>query len=80
LLRQNGVMIFDNVLFGGRVRPEYTEADIRREEPNRPRSLHECYVRYVEGLRRFNSRIADDGRVDLVVLPLLDGVTLARKR
>ena len=80
LLRQNGIMIFDNTLFDGRVLPDYTEEHIRREAPIRPKSMQDVYVAYTEGLRRFNELIARDERVDVVVLPMIDGVTLARKR
>jgi predicted O-methyltransferase YrrM len=79
LLRQNGVMVFDNVLFGGLV-PEGTEAEIRLEHRNQPAFLQDLYVRSAEGLRRFNDRIARDTRVDVAILPMSDGVTLARKR
>jgi caffeoyl-CoA O-methyltransferase len=34
----------------------------------------------LEGIRRFNDYARDDGRVELVLLPIGDGVTLARKR
>jgi O-methyltransferase len=80
LLRQDGLMVFDNVLFGGRVQPSCTEPQIRQELQNRPKFLQDLYVRYTEGLRQFNERIARDDRVDVVVLPMIDGVTLARKR
>lgn len=33
-----------------------------------------------EGVRRLNDRLATDERVDIVMLPVADGVTLARKR
>jgi predicted O-methyltransferase YrrM len=33
-----------------------------------------------EGVRRLNDRLATDERVDVVMLPVADGVTLARKR
>lgn len=80
LLRPGGLIVFDNVLFGGRVQPSCTEAHIRQELQNRPRFLQDLYVTYAEGLRHFNERIARDDRVDVVVLPMSDGVTLARKR
>ena len=80
LLRQSGIMVFDNTLFGGRVLPDYTVERLRREEPIRPKSMQDMYVAYTEGLRRFNDLIARDERVDVVVLPMADGVTLARKR
>ncbi len=31
-------------------------------------------------IRRFNERLSTDERVDMVMLPVADGVTLARKR
>jgi caffeoyl-CoA O-methyltransferase len=34
----------------------------------------------VEAIRRFNDRVAADDRVDVVMLPISDGVTLARVR
>jgi O-methyltransferase len=80
LLSKNGVIVFDNVLFGGRVHPSCTEAQIRLEQSRAPKSVQDLYVRYADGLRRFNAQIAVDSRVDLVVLPMNDGVTLARKR
>lgn len=79
LLRPGGVMVFDNVLFGGLV-PDATEVQIRQAHGHEPKFLQDMYVTYVEGLRRFNERIARDERVDVVVLPMIDGVTLARKR
>jgi O-methyltransferase len=79
LLREGGVVVFDNVLFGGRVPLEDDDA-IRRESPAHPKFLQDLYVRYAAGLRRFNEQIAADDRVDLVVLPMGDGVTLARKK
>ena len=33
-----------------------------------------------EGMRRFNDRIAHDARLEVVVLPVADGVTLVRRR
>lgn len=80
LMRPNGVMVFDNTLFEGRVAPGVTEERIRREEPRRPRRMQDTYVTYTEGLRRFNALIAVDARVEAVLLPMLDGVTLALKR
>jgi len=34
----------------------------------------------VQGIRRFNGRARADDRVDLVLLPIGDGLTMARKR
>ncbi len=33
----------------------------------------------VQALRRFNDILAEDGRVETVLLPLFDGLTFARK-
>jgi caffeoyl-CoA O-methyltransferase len=61
-LRPNGVILVDNVLWGGRVTdPEAEDADTK-------------------AIRAFNDRVASDDRVDTVMLPLGDGLTLARKR
>ena len=61
-LRPNGVVLVDNVLWGGRVLdPNADDADTR-------------------AIRAFNDRVASDDRVDTVMLPLGDGITIARKR
>jgi predicted O-methyltransferase YrrM len=62
LLRANGLIAIDNVLWGGAV-AEATGggADTR-------------------ALRKLNDKIAKDSRVDIAMLPIGDGVTLARKR
>jgi caffeoyl-CoA O-methyltransferase len=61
-LRPNGVILVDNVLWGGRV----VDDDADDES--------------VRAIRQFNDTVAGDGRVDVVMLPLGDGVTLLRKR
>jgi caffeoyl-CoA O-methyltransferase len=58
-LRPGGLMVFDNVLRGGRVLDPGDDAD-----------------RAVAGL---NDRIVTDERVDSVMLPVRDGVTLIRR-
>jgi caffeoyl-CoA O-methyltransferase len=61
-LRPNGVVLVDNVLWGGRVLdPNADDAD-------------------TSAIRAFNDRVASDDRVDTVMLPLGDGITIARKR
>jgi caffeoyl-CoA O-methyltransferase len=59
-LRPGGLMVFDNVLRGGRVLDPRDESD-----------------RAVAGL---NDRIVTDDRVESVMLPVRDGVTLIRRR
>ena len=62
LLRPNGLLLVDNVLWGGKVAdPSVTSAD-------------------TIALREFNLRLKDDPRFDISMLPVGDGLTLARKR
>jgi caffeoyl-CoA O-methyltransferase len=61
LLRAGGVIVFDNVLWSGRVAdPSVQDADTK-------------------ALRALNAKIAGDARVDKVMVPLGDGMTVARK-
>jgi len=63
-LRPGGLVLVDNVLWGGRVvDPEAVAGD-----------------GHGVAVAAFNDLVAADGRVDAVMLPLADGVTLARKR
>jgi caffeoyl-CoA O-methyltransferase len=59
-IRQNGLLLFDNTLAGGRVVGEHAQDPVDRKE--------------------FNSHIAKDERVDVVILGIGDGLTLVRKR
>jgi predicted O-methyltransferase YrrM len=61
LLRSGGVIVFDNVLWSGRVvDPSNRDADTR-------------------AIRALNAKIAGDARVDKVMLPVGDGMTVVRK-
>jgi predicted O-methyltransferase YrrM len=62
LLRPGGLIVLDNVLWGGWV------ADLRHRDPD------------TAALRALNRKLHTDERVDLSLLPLADGITLARKR
>ncbi len=62
LLRPGGLIVIDNVLWGGWV------ADLRRRDPD------------TAALRALNQKLHADERIDLSLLPLADGITLARKR
>ena len=62
LLRPGGLILLDNVLWGGWV------ADGRRTDPE------------TASLRALNAKLQRDERIDLSLLPLADGITLARKR
>lgn len=62
LLRPNGLLLIDNVLWGGKVAdPSVTTAD-------------------TVALRELNRCLKDDARFDISMLPVGDGLTLARKR
>ena len=62
LVRSGGVLLIDNVLWGGRV----AIPDIDDEDTG--------------GIRRLNALIHTDDRVDASMIPIGDGLTLARKR
>jgi len=62
LLRAGGLIVIDNVLWGGWV------ADHRRKDPE------------TAALRALNAKLRQDERIDLSLLPLADGITLALKR
>ena len=62
LIRPGGLILVDNVLWGGQV------ADVSNQDKD------------TEALRVFNSKLSDDQRVDLCMVPIGDGLTIARKR
>jgi predicted O-methyltransferase YrrM len=67
LLRQGGLLVADNVLLDGHVLdPELAEPGLAR--------------RCAETLRALNKTLASDDRLDVVMLPLADGLTVAMKR
>lgn len=61
LVRQGGLIVVDNTLWGGSVARPSTNED-------------------TAAIQAFNRKLHADGRVDLALLPLGDGVTLVRKR
>ena len=61
-LRPGGVILVDNVLWGGSV------VNAERQDPD------------TLAIRAFNDAMARDPRVDTVMIPLSDGLTLLRKR
>ncbi len=61
-LRQGGVVVFDNVLWGGSVaNPEKSDES-------------------TTAIRTLNDFLARDERVEAVMLPIADGITLVRKK
>lgn len=62
LLRPGGLIVADNVLWGGAViDPDANDVD-------------------TQAIRNFNARLADDERVSVSLVPIGDGLFLARKR
>jgi caffeoyl-CoA O-methyltransferase len=62
LVRPGGLIVFDNMLWGGRV----LERDPDDEDTH--------------ALQALNAKLATDDRITLCLLPVADGVTLARRR
>ena len=62
LIRPGGLILVDNVLWGGQV------ADASNHDKD------------TEALRIFNAALSSDQRVDLCMVPIGDGLTIARKR
>lgn len=67
LLRSNGLLVFDNTLFRGRVL-----ASANGEAHKKERIAH--------GLAEFNDYISKDERTVCLLLPVWDGLTLVRQR
>ncbi len=61
--RPNGLLLFDNVLWGGHV---LEEADAASDD--------------TRAIQELNDLVAADPRVEAVLLPIADGLTIARKR
>ena len=59
-VRRGGLLLADNVLWGGRVLDPHDRSD--------------------RAIVAFNKRVAADRRVDVVILPLRDGLTVAYKK
>jgi O-methyltransferase len=67
LLRPGGLLVADNVLLDGYVLdPELADGSLMRS----------C----ARTLRTFNAELAADDRLETVMLPIADGLTIARKR
>ena len=62
LIRPGGLILVDNVLWGGQV------AEVSNQDKD------------TEALRVFNLKLFDDQRVDVCMVPIGDGLGIARKR
>lgn len=69
LLRPGGLIVLDNVLRGGAVLDPPSTTPDRSDGDEGTRAIVEL-----------NAKIADDDRVDVAMLAVADGITLARKR
>ena len=70
LLRPGGVIAIDNVfLFGSVLEPDTLDIDLKTRIP----------AASIAAMRALNTKIKDDPRVDLSMLPIADGLTLVRK-
>jgi caffeoyl-CoA O-methyltransferase len=65
-LRPGGLIVLDNVLTGGAVLPGADRGHYSEDS--------------VATMRALNDQIADDGRVEIAMIGVADGLTLARKR
>ena len=72
LLSVGGVLVADNVLFRGRVCTD--TADVASDDKMEAR-----FDRIARALRTFNHRVATDARMQQVLLPIGDGVLIARR-
>jgi len=71
LLRAGGLMVIDNVfLFGSVVDPELLDDDLKTRISDADISV----------MRSLNTKIQQDDRVDMSMLPIADGLTLVRKK
>ena len=64
LLRLGGLLVTDNVLWGGEVVPGFTGAQKRAAD-------------HADAIAAFNRRLADDTRMRTSILPIRDGVALS---
>ena len=62
LIRPGGIILIDNVLWGGNVTKE------------------ECTDEDTTALKKLNKKVHEDDRVDMIMLPVSDGLTIAMKR
>ncbi|MEC9345246.1 MAG: O-methyltransferase [Pseudomonadota bacterium] len=80
LLRPGGLVLVDNVLFQSNVPEDISDADILARYPDSPDFARNVMIPSVHAIRAFNRAVHADDRVELSMLPVGDGLTLAVKR
>lgn len=84
LLKKGGLMIVDNVLWKGLVleASSGTFASLREDEDSDNAELRKNRRarKLANKMHNFNSEIAKDDRVEVLVLPIRDGLSIIRKR
>lgn len=80
LLRPGGLIVVDNVLFGGSVLPDRDDAALEERYAHMEPENRAEMIASVKAIRAFNEEIGQDSRVDLSTIPVGDGLTLAVKR
>jgi len=75
-IRPGGIIIADNTLWSGQV--FQSPANLTSRESAAP--THNGKQAELNGILAFNERVATDMRVEKVILPIRDGITLIRKR
>ena len=63
-LKSGALILADNTLWSGKVVEEY----------------HEPSDKQTQGILEFNERIKNDNRVEKVIIPIRDGLTMIRKK
>ncbi|KAH3743363.1 O-methyltransferase MysB [Pelomyxa schiedti] len=74
LLSETGIIAVDNTLFGGLVAHDWLRGLLLRIIPNNHR------VKESLSVDKFNKFVVSDKRVEVLQLPLVDGITLITKR
>ena len=80
LLRRGGLMIADNTLFQGVVSDDYDDERLKAHWAHRPKEILPELVGNTHAIRAFNEQIHKDDRVELSMIPVGDGMTLAVKK
>lgn len=71
LLKRGGLIAIDNVLlFGSVIDSDLLDSKLRDKLPESS----------IQSVRDLNTKIKNDNRVDISMLPIADGITLARKK